>query len=182
MDQKSDIKSVNAVARAQAKEDNTITLSTGVVLRGKQVPPLVLVKLMASYPRPKVPTYMSKEMGREMEHPDDPDYIDRVKAWKTELASATLNALILLGTELVKTPKNVPGPDKDDWLQEYSLLGMDMHPDNQAWRYLSWVTLKAAPGADDLSLIKETVGRLSGVPEDKVETAESFPDGHQASG
>lgn len=182
MDPNGDLKSIKAIEKAETKEDNTITLSTGVVLRGKQVPPLVLVKIMASYGRPKVPTYNSKEMGREVENPDDPDYIDRVKAWKIELSNSTLNALIVLGTELVKVPKKFPGPESNDWLDEYALLGVPMRPEIKAWRYLTWITMKAAPETNDLDLIKEVVGRLSGVPESKVEAAESFPDGDKESG
>jgi len=174
-----DIKSVKAVENAQKPEDNTITLSTGVVLRGKQVPPLILLKIMASYPRPKIPTYMSQEMGREMENPEDPDYIDRVKSWKVELSNSTLNALIILGTELVKAPKGMSGPEKNDWLDEYKLLGVPVFDKNSMWRYLTWVTLKAAPDTNDLNLIKEVVGGLSGIPESKVDAADEFPEGHE---
>jgi hypothetical protein len=182
MSEKEDIKSVRAVEKALEKEGNTITLSTGVVLRGKQVPPLVLVKIMASYPRPKVPTWVSPEMGREVENPEDPDYIDRVKAWRMELSNSTLNALIILGTELVKKPAKFPGPESNEWLDEYKLLGVPMDPTNVKWRYLTWITMKAAPETNDLSLIKEVVGRLSGVPESKVEAAEGFPEGDKETG
>jgi hypothetical protein len=182
MSEKEDIRSVRAIEKALGKEDNTITLSTGVVLRGKQVPPLVLVRIMASYPRPKVPTWDDPTMGRMMENPNDPDYIDQVKAWRTELANSTLNALIILGTELVKKPAKFPGPESNEWLDEYKLLGVPMDPTNVKWRYLTWITMKAAPEANDLNLIKEVVGRLSGVPEAKVEAAEDFPEGSKEPG
>ena len=171
----SDIKVVEAVEQAQKPEGDTITLSTGVVLRGRQVPPLILVKLLAAFPRPKIPTWISPTMGREMENPSDPDYIDRVNAWKTESSNVMLNALILLGTELVSVPKKMPGPDNKDWQDEYQILGIPMTPENKNWRYLTWITFKAAPDIEDLNLIKEVVGRLSGIPETKVEAAEQFP-------
>lgn len=177
-----EIKTVEAVENAKQKEDNAITLSTGVVLKGKQVPPLLLIKIITSSPRPKVPVYMDKNMGREMENPDDPDYQERVKAWKMEQSNMTLNALILLGTELVSVPKKFPGPDEKDWMEEYQLLGIPMLPENKSWRYLTWLTYKAAPGSDDLDKIKEVVGRLSGIPESKVDAAEQFPSGKQVSG
>jgi hypothetical protein len=138
---------------------------------------LILLKIMASYPRPKVPTWMSPEMGREVENPQDPDYIDRVKSWKVELSDSTLNALIILGTELVKMPKGMSGPEKNDWLDEYKLLGVPVFEGNKMWRYLTWITLKAAPDTNDLMLIKEVVGGLSGIPEAKVNAAEDFPEG-----
>ena len=169
-----DRKIVKAVEKAQTPEDDTITLSTGVVLRGKQVPPLVLVKTMSAFPRPKVPTWFNPTMGRDMENPDDPEYIAQIQAWKVESSNITLNVLILLGTELVKVPKKFPDPDDKGWQEEYKCLGLPMSPENPSWRYLTWVTFKAAPAIADLDLIKEVVGRLSGVPEAKVEAAETF--------
>lgn len=177
MNAKGELKVVKAVEKANQPEDNTITLSTGVVLRMKQVPPLLLVKILSSAPRPKVPVFHSKEMGRDVEHPDDPDYIERVKSWKVETSDMTLNALILMGTEFVSCPKKIPSPSSNEWLEKYMLLGQPMMPENPHWRYLTWVTFVAAVADEDMRLIQEVVGRLSGVPESTVETAETFPAG-----
>lgn len=162
-------------ALAEEITPKEITLSTGVVLRGKQAPPLILVRIMSRFPRPKVPVYYNKTMGRDMENPDNPDYLDRVNAWKIEMSDAVLSALIMLGTELVSKPKDFPGPQDDDWLEEYRLLGMDMMPENRSWRYLNWILFKAIANADDTKKIREVVGRLSGVPETSVQAAEDFP-------
>lgn len=177
---KKDVTTVVSEVVEQGDDDNTITLSTGVVLRGKQAPPLALIRIMGSFPRPKPPVYFAKNMGREMENPDDPDYIERVRAWQMDSSNAMLNALILLGTELVSKPKKMEGPDDDGWLEEYRLLSTEMLPQNKSWRYLTWITFKAAINEKDLNLIKEVVGRLSGVPESKVKAAETFPGSNQA--
>jgi hypothetical protein len=192
---------IEVIEQAEKTRDNTITLSSGVVLRGKQANPLVLIDVMAAYPRPKPPTYKSPTMGREMENPDDPDYRGRIKSWEAESSSATLNAMILLGTELVSVPNGFPGPhptvrkkkvqEKDAdgktktvtvdeeippvWLDEYELLGLPMRPQNQSWRYLKWVLFKAVKDEKDLMKIRDVVGRLSGVSERSVESAEQFP-------
>jgi hypothetical protein len=180
MEPENEMKTAVAVEVATTPEDDTITLSTGVVLRGKQAPPLVLVKVMAAFPRPKPPTWKDPKMGREMENPDDPEYLDRVKAWQIESSNATLNALVLLGTELVSKPKKMPGPMDDTWLEDYELLGVPMNPGNKNWRYLTWMTFKAALTTEDLDKIKEVVGRLSGVPEKAVAAAETFPGSDKA--
>lgn len=177
MKEGSERKTVAAVEQANQPENDTITLSTGVVLRVKKVPSLTLIKMLASSPRPKVPVYFNKNMGREIEHPDDPDYIERVRSWKIEISDMTLNALILLGTELVKCPKGVPSPESDKWIQKYSLLGQPITAENEYWRYLTWVTFVAATADSDMGLIQEVVGRLSGVPEAAVEATETFPAG-----
>lgn len=165
----------NIVVEAiEEKESDLITLSSGVVLRVKQAAPLVLIKVMAAFPRPKPPVYMNKTMGREVENPDDPDYLERLQAYKTESSNALLNALILLGTEFVSAPKKFPKPDDNMWLEEYAELGMGMKPENKAWRYLNWVTFKAVTSEKDLELIQKAVGRRSGVPESAVKSAETF--------
>lgn len=178
---KDDIDLANAVDKAKEPEDNLIHLSTGVVLRGKMANPLTLVKVLSAFPRPKVPVHFVKEMGREVENPDDPDYIDRVQAWKTERSGSALNAMILLGTDLVSVPKKFSTPDGDDWMDEFALLGLPMNPESKSWRYLTWVMTKAAVTVEDLNKIQEVVGRLSGIPESKVEAAENFPGSDQAS-
>jgi hypothetical protein len=166
---------IEAVEESQKPKDNTITLSTGVVLRGKQANPLTLIDVMANFPRPKPPTWKHPTMGREMENPDDPDYQERVKSWEAESSSSILNAMILLGTELVKTPKGFPDPDDDEWLDEYELLNLPMRPNNKSWRYLKWVLFKAARDEADMMKIRNVVGRLSGVSERAVDSAEQFP-------
>jgi hypothetical protein len=170
-----DIGVVNAVHNAEKPQDNLITLSTGVVLRGKLPAQLTMIKVMAAYPRPKPPVHFIKAMGREMENADDPDYLEQVKAWKIQSGEVQLNAVILMGTELVEVPKKFPKHTDDSWLEEYSLLGLPIHPENKSWRYLAWVTFLAAKDKDDLDKIKEVVGRLSGIPEKEVEAAETFP-------
>lgn len=162
--------------------DNLVELSTGVVLRARKANPTTLVKVMANFPRPKPPVQFMPIMGREMENPDDPDYIDRVKAWKTESSTAILNALILLGTSLETKPKGMPGPDDQEWLGEYSVLGLQTNFENKSWRYLTWVSFKACADENDLKAIQEVVGRLSGVREVDVKAASTFPGRNNASG
>lgn len=168
-------KVVAAVDGVKKPVDNTITLSSGVVLRGKQAPPLDLIKVMAVFPRPKPPVYFNERMGRDMENPDDPDYLGRVKSWEMESSNALLNVLILMGTEFVSTPRGIQKPSDDAWLEEYRELGLPIHPESKSWRYLAWVTHVAVLGAEDLESIRKVVGNLSGVSEDTVQAAEEFP-------
>lgn len=174
---------LQAMEDMKQPQDNLIRLSTGVVLRGKMAPPLTLMRIMAAFPRPKPPTWSNPAFGgREMENKDDPDYQDRVKSWQGEQSDAMLNALITTGTELVSIPAGMKGPDAQDWLDEYSLLNLPMHPANKSWRYLIWIQFKAATTADDIKLIMQVVGRLSGVPESAVKSAEEFPGSDQKPG
>lgn len=163
-----------ALEEESKPKSNVVTLSSGVVLLCKQANPLVMIKVMSRFPRPKPPVWKNPTMGREMENPDDPDYIERVKNWEMENSNATLNVLIALGTELKSVPKGFPKPDDDSWIQEYETLGFEAQPNNPSWRYLNWVMFKAMRNEKDLEKIRDVVGRLSGVSESSVESAQNF--------
>ena len=157
------------------EESNLIELSTGVVLMGKAAPPLALVKVMAAFKRPEVPTFRDDNIGRDIPNPDDPDYLKAVQAYEAESSSAMMNTMIIFGTEIHKTPRNFQKPSDNVWIEEYEAVGLTAWRKNDTWRYLNWVLFKAAPKAEDVQAIQEVVGRLSGVPENAVQDAEEFP-------
>lgn len=172
----SDKKVAKAIDQASGEaDDNLVRLSTGVILRAKQANPNVLIRIMTSQARPMPPVYFNKTMGREMENPDDPDYISRVKAWEMSYNNGMLNALIGLGTELVSKPKGMPGPDDNAWIKDYKALGLPTMEDSPAWRYITWVLFRAAVLDTDTNAIGEAVKQLSGVREADVKSAETFP-------
>lgn len=171
------------------KEDNPedldlIHLSSGVVLRGKQMNPLILIDIMSRFHRPEPPMKFIEKMGRQIEDPEDPDYLKRVNAYELEMSTAILPAMISYGTEIVSMPKGFSGPHptivKDveippTWLEEYEMLNLPMKPLNASWRYLKWVMFKAVQNTDDMTCIQEVVGRLNGIRESAVKAAENFP-------
>lgn len=169
----SDKNVANAVEKIGEANDE-IRLSTGVVLRGKQANPLSLLEVMAQHPAPTPPMQYIQTMGRMVENAADPDYIARRDSWKTESSNDLVQALILLGTELVSIPKGFPGPKSDEWIENMRLLGLDVYPDSKNWRYLKWVLHEACRGEEDIAIIQEVVGRLSGLSKLAVKTAEEF--------
>jgi len=159
-------------------DDNLIRLSTGVVLKAKQANPSTLIRVMTMNKRPQPPTYLSKEMGREMENTNDPDYIDRVRAWQMDYSNGMLNVLIGLGTELVSKPEKLQGPGDKGWLKDYEAIGLPTISDSDSWLYITWVMFVAAPTDKDLNLISGKVKELSGTKEADVQNAETFPPGN----
>lgn len=156
-------------------EDNLIRLSTGVVLTAKQANPNILIRVMTSQERPQPPMVFIKAMGREMENPNDPDYIKRVQAWEMSYNNSMLNVLVGLGTELKSKPRGMTGPDEDSWLEDYKFLGLPIHPESPSWRYITWILFKAAVSPQDIQAIGNKVKNLSGVKEADVQAAETFP-------
>lgn len=179
-----DRKIAKAIDGTSGEATNQIVLSTGVVLLAKPANPNMLIRAMTAHRRPSPPTVFVKEMGREMENPDDPDYISRVQSWQMEYSNSMLNVLIGLGTEVVSIPKGMEGPHpkkKDElpaWVKDYSAMGFPILPDSPAWRYITWVMFIAGPTDKDTQLIGEKVRALSGVKEADVRDAENFPAGN----
>lgn len=170
-------KKVVEAVEATNQDNSLIKLSTGVVLKGKAAPSLALIKVMAAFKRPEVPTFRHEASGRDIPHPDDPDYRNAVQAYEATSSAAMLNTLIIYGTEVYSIPKKFPKPDDNSWLEKYEALGMTAQPNNKIWRFLNWVLFEAAPHPDDMKKIQEVVGGLSGVPESDAQSAEEFPGG-----
>lgn len=162
--------------------DNEIRLSSGVILTAQQANPNVLIRIMTAVPRPHPPTYYDEMMGKVMENPDHPDYKKQVEAWEMQYNNGMLNALVGLGTKLKSKPKGMPGPDDPSWLEDYKAFGLPVVADSKAWRYIAWVLFLAAPTDKDTQLIAEKVRSLSGVKEEDVQAAESFPNGDDPEG
>jgi len=190
MDTFATLKVMEGITNKTPGEEDFIRLSTGVVLRGRKVSSSLLIEVITSMTRPKPPVYFNEKMGRQMENLDDPDYIERVQAYKYEQAGAMVTVMISQGTEIVSVPEGMEGPHPvkkkgkkeetwPEWLAEYELLKLPMRPESAAWRYLTWVKFKAAPADEDLKLIQEVVGRLSGVREADAKAAEEFPERDQ---
>ena len=155
------------------EEDNLIHLSTGVILRGKAMPPGVFINLAVNNPPPQAPMY--KVGDNFFSNADDPTYIEQFKFWSDNKNKDMLNAMINFGTELEKVEKGLPKLEDTDWVEILELSGIRTRPENKSWRYLFWVMMVAAPTTDDWSKITEVVGRLTGVPERDVDSASKFP-------
>ena len=187
MNPDTDKKSLDAL-KVKNGDDNLITLSNGVVLRGKMVPPLVYVTVVGHFSSPEPPLWKDPNLGRMMENPDDPDYIKRVESVEMEKSSALLNVMIVYGTEVFSIPEGISKPlieykkigkktEKIEpvWFKRYRLLGLPVFEDDSDWMYLMWIKSEVATTKEDLDSIQKVVGRLSGVPEKDVQNAESFP-------
>src|SRR3990167_5291154 len=107
MTAESDIEDV--VKRQSTERDDLIHLSTGVVLKAKPANIVAIIHVMAMHPQPPIPMWKDPKIGRMMENPDDPEYKNRMSAWKVEQNDAVLTVFILDGTECYSKPDNIPG-------------------------------------------------------------------------
>lgn len=157
----------------EGQED--ITLSTGVVLRAHKANPMILIKVMATDPEPKPPTEFIEAMGREVENYMNPEYQERLEAWRTRYNSRLLDAMLGLGTEIVSVPDGVPKLKDNSWVRKLEVYGIDTSmKDEPEWRKINWIMSVACEDEKDLTLLQKSIQKFSGVAEEDVAAATKF--------
>lgn len=150
--------------------NGTIELSTGVVLKSKPVSRNIFADILSEHVAPRIPSVYNSEKGREEDNPLDPDYLNDLRRYNTQLARAMSDALIVLGTEFESKPESLPSYDDETWLEEVSLLRV-YKTNSRKGRYLAWVKTVAISTDDDFAAISNSVKRAMGVPEGDVSDA-----------
>lgn len=165
-------KVVEAEERASISENGRpqILLSSGVILNLTSVPKTFIYEATRAFKRPKIPTYLNEEKGREEENPGDPDYLEALEMYAADVANAATDVALLRGTSIQEIPDDVMEPDSEEWIQEMEVLGLPMR-DNPRARYMTWIKAIAAPLDKDINGLLEEVGRLTGVSESDVADA-----------
>jgi hypothetical protein len=151
------------------------TLSTGVVLRPKAMPPYVYIRVATKDKPPKPPRFKVPNKDVYLDNTDDENYIKDFKQWELDQNDRMLIAMVTFGIEkIVKVPKGVERPTSDKWINKLRLAGVETEPDDPDWRQTHWILSVAAVNEEDFNTIFTGVGRLSGVPEEDVQTAAQF--------
>lgn len=149
-------------------DNGHITLSTGVVLTSKSVNRNIFADILSEHTAPAIPTYYNADKGREEENPLDPEYLDKLRRYNTQLARAMSDALIVLGTDLESKPDTLPSQDDPTWVEETELLRL-YKLNTRRGRYLAWVKTVAIANDEDFAAISASVRRAMGVPESDVQ-------------
>lgn len=158
---------IDSVSGENGHDQDTITLSTGVVLRLKPISKQLIRTVQTQFERPEVPMWEDPNKGRQVENPSDPKYIEAVEQYMVEIANATMDVCILRGTEVLEKPDDLLDPDSEQWVYEMQTLGLPMG-DNPRARYLAWIKGVAAPLDRDMNLVMGVIGRMTGVSETDV--------------
>ena len=169
-------KSAEAIQEAQNKNKDVVEFSTGVKLKIKeQMNPSVIIDVLADLEedRPDPPTVYIEALDREEINLDDPTYIERLGRWEIVGSRRIVDALILIGTELLSVPKGMEEPKDSSWIGVLEVLGFKLNRRSEAARYLAWVKHVAIETEDDWAVITESVGRRAGVSESDVQRAQS---------
>lgn len=168
-----------ATDQAAAQENGVlpteITLSNGIVLALKPIPPGIVERAMDRLEKPKVPKVMLKDKGVEEENPGDPEYVAALEAYQALRTETATNAMLLVGTAVKEIPEGLFGPeDTVGWLPDAALmkhLGIVAETSNKFDRYLSWLVLYAMARQGDILAVMLVVNRVAGIGEEDVQAA-----------
>lgn len=174
------------VASKKGTEDgplDEVTLSNGIVLKCRKVPPLTLRYAISALPRPTPPVIYREDKGREEENPEHPDYLEALNNWSERQNEVSLNVMLSVGTSIIDVPDGVWGPDDGEWIDALEAAGIEVKRGSEAARYLSWLRFYALEEIKDLVRVSTVVAQLTGVREEDVaEATESFPGREERSG
>jgi hypothetical protein len=167
------VDAVEEVEEEERKDSNVITLSSGVKIKIKAVNKHFIYQATSRFKPPKAPRVKNETKGREEENPNDPDYLQELEMYLAEVSMVANDVALLRGAEVVEIPKEIDDPDSKAWKEEMEVLGLAT--DSKKYRYLSWLKAVAIPNDEEMNMVLQEIGRLTGVAEaDVAEAVERF--------
>lgn len=158
------------------KKLNTITLSSGVVLKMRRVAPLAISDAVARVKEPEVPRIFQEDKGREEENPEHPDYKRAMEKYEETTGLVAMNVLLLMGTSIESIPEELSKPEDEDWIENLEFLEVKIDKDSPKARYLGWLRYYALTSDQDFMAVMDLARSFAGVKEEDVQAAaKSFP-------
>lgn len=168
------IRAAGQAAKEQIKVRNapkTITLSNGIVLRVRSMPPLLFSSVTNSIPEPEVPKVYMEDKGRDEPNPNHPDYVKAMEDRTAAIALATMNLMLVACTSIDSIPEDCESPEDDGWLFQARMAGFEFNPNDRNERYLAWLRAYAIATVGDMQKVQTVPLQLAGVSEQEVDEA-----------
>lgn len=137
------------VAREGEEEENEITtLSSGVRVRLKPVPDILMQRVMSKIRKPKVPMWFNPEKERDEPNPNDPDYLEAVRQAEDERGQKAIDASIMFGCELVDSL-----PEDRTWIKRLNRFGIEVDESDEFELQFAYLKYVAFVNSSDLALV-----------------------------
>lgn len=150
------------------------TLSNGIVLSAKPVPPYLVAAVNQEFQPPPPPKVYIEEKGRDEENPNDPQYLRDCQRLSEEQNQAINDLLMGMGTEVVSVPKGYYRPEDDAWISQVEFAmnvtgrRLKVERDDAIKRYLCWLRFYALENGSDIAIVSNLPLHLSGIREEEV--------------
>jgi hypothetical protein len=149
----------------------TVRLSSGVVVRTKPIPPLLISNFVAKAEPPKIPEIWDEDRERSIPNPNHPDYLEALERYRFLLGAKVLDLLIMAGTSIEEVPDEVSSIEDTEWEAIYALLNEDPIPSSGPRRYLAWMQTVAILTTEDIELVRGLSMQGSTLTEEDVAAA-----------
>jgi hypothetical protein len=165
---------------ARRAEDETIILSTGVVVRAKAVPSVYIQQLYSKYPEPQ-PPIVEVMVGdpprkRKEENPNDPFYQKAVEQHGIMISQKILGLVLMFGLDVVEVPEGTETVEGTDWSDGLAAIGEEI-PEKGAARKLAWLQVVALRTSEDFTEVIQAGMAKSQISPEEVDQVEgSFRD------
>lgn len=148
-----------------------ITLSNGIILDIKSVPPFAIREAVSKLEPPKVPVWHNEAKDTDEENPNDPDYLEAVQKFRVDQLLLLNDVMLLLGSSAHHIPDGVSKPEDDDWIEALTSIGLNVQVDNKFKRYAAWLRYYALESDADIAQLTSSCLMNSGVTEREVQRA-----------
>lgn len=153
------------------EEKDRVTLSNGIVLKLRPVPPLAIREIAVRFAPPPVPVVWIADKERDEPNPNDPDYLAAMTRYLQDQTYRVADVSMALGTAVESVPEFMERPESDGWIEPLEAVGLVIDRDNRHKRYLAWLRLYAVTSNADLTRVMRGVTMLAGVTEEEVQRA-----------
>lgn len=181
-----DMESFDAVSRAVDRITRNgrfaeFTLTNGIVLNLKPVPPLLIQAVSQEFKTPDPPVMFIEEKGRDEPNPNDPKYKKELDDIAEAQNLATNSLVLAIGTSVKSVPNGYYMPEEDDWIANIEFASkisgkeLKINREDDIQRYLCWLRYYALESIGDMVLVQSLPGQLTGIREGEVdEVLDSF--------
>lgn len=167
------IKAAAKAAKSQGfKVPERVTLSNGIELLIKPMPPMLLTAVTTSVPEPPVPMIFLEEKGRDEPNPNHPDYVRAMDERAAVIGLATTNLILYACSSVVSVPEGIYKPEDEGWVKLTEMAGIKFDKDDPAERYLAWLRSYAVATMDDMKMVQNLPLQLAGISEAEVDEVE----------
>lgn len=153
---------------------NEYTLSSGVIVRLKPVPPLAMREAAIQAVPPRPPMVHIEDRDQDIENPNDPDYLKALEEYQTKQLYLVSDVMMMLGVDIIHVPEDVFPVESEEWSEMLAAVGIaipEQAVSNKYARRLTWMRLYAARSETDIATILARIIALSGVTELEVQRA-----------
>lgn len=172
----------DAARKAEAQKDipSELTLSNGIKLKFKAIPPMLLNSVGNSVAMPPVPKVWLEDKQREEENPNHPAYLQALNDRTSLIAKATMDLILYACVEVIDVPEGLLKQEDTEWHIMADMAKLEFDRNDPIQTKLAWFRAYAIGNMDDMNKVQTVPMMLAGLMEGEVaEAMEGFRSGEE---